>query len=174
MIKDNVAKAISDQVNAEFYSAYLYLYLSSVADDMGYTGITNWLRVQAKEEMAHATHMYEHLLERDGDAAFGPIASPVDGKDYRSVPAIFEKVLEHEKHVTELIDSIASLAMKEGDHASYNFFIWYVNEQVEEVDTASNLVKKIKLIENSPGQLYDLDTELAARVFVDPFANAGA
>ncbi|MDR2163486.1 MAG: ferritin [Clostridiales Family XIII bacterium] len=174
MIKANIAKAISDQVNAELYSAYLYLYLSSVADDMGYTGIMNWLRVQAKEEMAHATHMYEHLLERDGDVGFGPIESPVGGKNYHSVPAIFEKVLEHEKHVTELIDNIASLAMKEGDHATYNFFTWYVNEQVEEVDTASNLLKKIRLIENNPGQLYDLDTELAARVFVDPFANAGA
>jgi ferritin len=174
MIKDNVAKAVSDQMNAEFYSAYLYLYLSSVADDMGYTGITNWLRVQAKEEMAHAEHMYEHLLERDGDVGFGPIESPVDGKDYHNVRAIFEKVLEHEKHVTELIDDIASLAMKDGDHATYTFFSWFVNEQVEEVDTASNLVKKIKLIENNPGQLYDLDTELAARVFIDPFANATA
>jgi ferritin len=174
MIKDNVAKAVSDQVNAEFYSAYLYLYLSSIADDMGYTGVTNWLKVQAKEEMAHAEHIYEHLLDRDGEVGFGPVDSPVDGNDYHSIRAIFEKVLEHEKRVTVLIDNIATLAMKEGDHATYNFFIWFVNEQVEEVDTASNLVKKIKLIENNPGQLYDLDTELASRVFVDPFANATA
>jgi ferritin len=174
MIKANVAKAVSDQMNAEFYSAYLYLYLSSVADDMGYTGITNWLNVQAREEMAHATHMYEHLLERDGDVGFGPIESPVDGKDYHNVRAIFEKVLEHEKHVTKLIDDISSLAMEEGDHATYTFFSWYVNEQVEEVDTASNLVKKVKLIEDNTGQLYDLDRDLASRVFVDPFAGAGA
>jgi ferritin len=169
MIKDNVAKAVSDQVNAEFYSAYLYLYLASIADDMGYTGIMNWLRVQAKEEMAHGTHMYRHLLDRDGEIGFGPIESPVDGKDYRNVLAIFEKVLEHEKHVTELVDNIATLAMKEGDHATYEFFSWFVSEQVEEVDTASTLVKKVKLIENNPGQLYDLDTELAEREFVNPF-----
>jgi ferritin len=173
MIKDNVAKAVSDQMNAEFYSAYLYLYLASVADDMGYTGIENWLRVQAKEERAHATHIYNHLMERDGEVGFGPIDSPVDGKDYHDVLAIFEKVLEHEKHVTELIDNISSLAMKEGDHATYTFFSWYVNEQVEEVDTASNLVKKVKLIKNDPGQLYDLDATIAARSFVDPFPNDG-
>ncbi|MDR3225412.1 MAG: ferritin [Clostridiales Family XIII bacterium] len=174
MIKDNVAKAISDQINAEYYSAYLYMYLSSVADDMGYTGIQNWLRVQAKEEMAHATHMYEHLLERDGDIDFGPIASPKDDVDYHDVRKIFEKVLEHEKLVTQLIDNIATLAMQEGDHATYTFFTWYVNEQVEEVDTASNLLKKVKLIEHNPGQLYDLDTDLATRVFVDPFAGGAA
>jgi ferritin len=174
MIKDNVARAISDQINAEFYSAYLYLYLSSVADDMGYKGIQNWLEVQAQEEMAHAKQMYKHLLERDGEVGFGAVASPEDGEDYHDMRKIFEKVLAHEKHVTELVDGIASLAMKEGDHATYTFYTWFVNEQVEEVDTASTLVKKIKLIENNPGQLYDLDTELAARVFVDPFAGQTA
>jgi ferritin len=173
MIKDNVAKIVSDQMNAEFYSAYLYMYLASVADDMGYTGIKNWLRVQAKEERTHATHIYEHLMERDGKIGFGPIASPIDDKDYHDVLAIFEKVLEHEKHVTELIDNISTLALEEGDHATYTFFSWYVNEQVEEVDTASTLVKKVKLIKNDPGQLYDLDRELASRTFTNPFGSEG-
>jgi ferritin len=87
---------------------------------------------------------------------------------------MFEKVLEHEKLVTGLIDDIASLAMHENDHATYTFFTWYVNEQVEELDTVSSLWKKIKLIEHNPGQLYDLDTELAARVFVNPFPGTAA
>ncbi|GHU63902.1 ferritin [Clostridia bacterium] len=172
MITENLAKALSDQINAEFYSAYLYLAMSAKADDLGYKGLQNWLFVQAQEEMAHATHMYEHLIERGALPSFGAIAAAEDAKELNDVRPIFEKVLSHEEYVTSLINNIASLAMKENDHATYTFISWYVNEQVEEVDVANTLLKKVKLIENNPGQLYDLDTELAARVFINPFPAA--
>ena len=87
---------------------------------------------------------------------------------------IFEQTLRHEEQVTTYIGAIATLAMKEEDHATYNFIQWYVNEQVEEESTAGLLVQKLRFIGENAAMLYALDTELAARVFVDPFAAPAA
>jgi ferritin len=170
MIKPNLLKVLSDQVNAEFYSAYLYLAMSAGMDRAGYKGIANWLYVQAQEEKAHATHIYEYILERGESPEFLPVAAPEGTFD---VPLdVFEKVLAHEQKVTGLINNIASIAMAEGDHATYQFISWYVNEQVEEESTADNILTKAKFISENKILLYDLDTELGTRTFTDPFANA--
>jgi ferritin len=168
MLKDSVAKALSDQVNAEYYSAYLYLAMSACADRMGFKGVANWLFVQAQEETAHGTHLYQHLLERGATPVFADIKAPV--ASYAGIKEIFEKVLSHERHVTELINGIASLAMHENDHATYNFIMWYVNEQVEEESSAEEILTKIRFIGDKLDLLYNLNAELGARVFTDPFA----
>jgi ferritin len=168
MLKDTVAEALSKQVTAEYYSAYLYLAMSANAERTGFKGIANWLFVQAREEVAHGTHICRHILERGAAPAFSDIKAPETS--YPGVRAIFEKVLSHERHVTGLINDIASLAVRENDHATYNFIMWYVNEQVEEEANAGELLTRIDLIGDRPDLLYSLNTELAARVFVDPFA----
>jgi ferritin len=170
MIKESLSKALNEQVNAEYYSAYLYLAMSAFADRCGFKGVANWLFVQAREEMAHGTHIYQHVLERGAAPSFADIKVPQTS--YGSIKEVFEKVLAHERHVSELINRIASIAKEENDHASYNFIMWYVNEQVEEEATAEALVAKINLMGNNPGLLYNLDAELAARTFTDPFAAA--
>ncbi|MDR2071205.1 MAG: ferritin [Treponema sp.] len=171
MIKDSLIKALSDQINAEYYSAYLYLTMSACADRAGYRGIANWLFVQAKEEMAHGVHICQHLLERGAAPSFSEVKAPP--ASYKSIKEIFEKVLAHEQYVSEKINKIASLAMREDDHATYNFIMWYVNEQVEEESNADDLVAKLTNIGDNSGLLYNLDAQLAARQFIDPFAAAG-
>jgi ferritin len=169
-MKDVISKALSAQVNAEYYSAYLYLTMSAWADNQGLKGVANWLFVQAKEEMAHGTHIYEHLLERGEQVTFSDIKKPET--EFKSIKEVFEKVSSHEKHVTELINNIASLALHENDHATYNFILWYVNEQIEEESTADDLLRKITQIGDNLGLLYSFDAELATRTFTDPFASA--
>ncbi|MDR0403737.1 MAG: ferritin [Treponema sp.] len=172
MIKESLVKTLSDQVNAEYYSAYLYLAMSAHADRAGFKGIANWLFVQAREEMAHGTHMYQHILERGGTPVFADIKVPP--ASFGNIKEVFEKVLSHERMVTERIHKIATLAQQEQDHATYAFITWYVNEQVEEEVAAEELVAKASLVADNPGLLYNLDTALAARTFIDPFAgNAG-
>jgi ferritin len=168
MMKDTLVKVLNDQVNAEYYSAYLYLSMSAYADRAGYKGIANWLQVQAKEEMAHGTHIYEHLLERGAAPVFADIKAPP--ASYGSLKEVFEKVVAHERHVTELINRIAALAVNEGDHATYQFILWYVNEQIEEEADAEDLCTKFSRIGDKAGLLYNLDAVLAARRFTDPFA----
>jgi ferritin len=170
MLKENLSKALSDQVNAEYYSAYLYLGMSAYADNVGYKGIANWLWVQAKEELAHGNNIVKHLLERGAAPVFTDIKAPQ--ASYGSITEVFEKILSHERHVTDLINKIADLAAAEKDHATYEFISWYVKEQIEEEANAAEIIGKIKLMGNNTGLIYHLNGELASRTFTDPFPAA--
>jgi len=167
MLKTSLTNVLSEQVNAEYYSAYLYFKMSAYADRMGFKGFANWLHVQAQEEMAHGTHIYQYLLERGAMPSFADIKAPEI--EFKNMEEIFAKTLEHEQHVTELINNIASIAMRENDHATYHFILWYVNEQIEEEATADELLTKVRLMGNNTALLYTLDAELATRVFNNPF-----
>jgi ferritin len=167
MISEELAKALSEQYNAEYYSAYLYLSMSAAAEKSGLKGTANWLFVQAQEEIAHGTHMYRYILERGGTPAFRAIQQPENA--FRDVVDIFQKTFAHEQKVTKSINNIATLAMKENDHACYQFIMWYVNEQVEEEANVTAVLDKLRMIGDNKGLLLTLDTELGTRVFVNPF-----
>jgi ferritin len=147
--------------------------MSTYAHRAGFKGFANWLYVQTKEELAHGAHIYQYVLDRGSVPAFSPIAAPP--VEFDGLKAVFEKVLAHEQKVTELINNIASIAMRESDHASYNFILWFVNEQIEEEASAEEILTKIRLIGDNSALLYALDAELGARVFTNPFpAGAGS
>jgi len=167
MLSKTLTKALNDQVNAEMYSAYLYLSMSAYAEVANLKGAANWLYTQWQEEMAHAIHMYQYILNRGAVPVLKTIETP-DTK-FTGIKAVFDKVYAHEQKVTASINSIATLAMKEQDHACYQFITWYVNEQVEEEANASEIVSKLALIGDNKGLLLSLDQELAARVYVNPF-----
>ena len=171
MISEKLAKALSDQVNAEYYSAYLYQSMSAYMENASLKGAANWLFVQAREEMAHGINMYQYILERGALPALRAIDQPPTSFD--GIEGIFDTVLEHEQKVTGLINAIATLAMQENDHACYQFILWYVNEQVEEESNVSDLLARIQMIGDDKGLLLALDNELGARVFVNPFPANG-
>ena len=172
MLSKKLLGALSDQINAEYYSAYLYLAMSASADQLGLKGTANWLFCQAQEEMAHGTRMYQYVLERGEAPSFLSIAQPPT--TYADINDIFEKVLSHEQAVTKSVNAIATLAMEESDHACYQFIMWFVNEQVEEEASASDILGKLKLLEGNKGILLTVDNELGTRVFVNPFTNQTA
>jgi len=167
MISETLAKALSDQVNTEMYSAYLYLNMSACVEAEGLKGCAHWLFIQAKEEMAHAMHIYQYVLDRGAVPAFSAIEQPPS--DFAGVKEIFDRVYAHERVITKCINNIATLAMKESDHACYQFIMWYVNEQVDEESTASDMVTKLKFIDGNTGLLLNFDADLGARVYVNPF-----
>ena len=167
MISEKLEKALNAQVNAEYYSAYLYHSMSAYAERAALKGIANWLFVQAKEEMAHGVNMYQYILDRGAVPVLTAIEQPP--VEFESIEDLFRMVLEHEQKVTRLINAIASLAMQESDHACYQFIMWYVNEQVEEEANASDIIGRLELIGGDKGLLLSLDNELAARTFVNPF-----
>jgi len=167
MLSEKLAKALSDQVNAEYYSAYLYLSMSAAANKMGLKGASSWLFVQTQEEMAHGTHMYEYILERGAYPEFAAIEQPP--ASFADVHEIFKMTMNHEQKVTQRINNLATIAMQEGDHAGYQFMTWYVNEQVEEECSVSEILEKLRFIGDDKGMLLALDNELATRVFVNPF-----
>ena len=167
MISEKLVKALNEQINAEYYSAYLYNSMSACMENAALKGVANWLFVQAKEEMAHGINIYQYILDRGAVPVLSAIQQPP--ASFADIKEIFESVIEHEQKVTGLINAIASLAMQENDHACYQFIMWYVNEQVEEEANASDILSRIEMIGGDKGLLLSLDNELAARAFVNPF-----
>lgn len=165
MLKSNIEKALNQQVNAEFYSAYLYLGMSTYFESLSLPGFANWMFVQYQEEVSHALKIFHFVNERGGKAELFTIEKPL--QDWSSPLNVFEASLKHEQHVTNLIDNLVDLAIKEKDHATNSFLQWFVNEQVEEEASASTIVDQLKMIDNSKNGLYLLDRELTKRTFVD-------
>jgi len=168
MISKKMEEALNGQVNAELYSAYMYLSMESYFKSLNLNGFANWMRVQTQEEVTHAMKIYEFLNERGGRAILKTIDGPPT--EWNSPLAVFEAVYAHEQKVTGLINDLVDLAIKEKDHATNTFLQWFVNEQVEEESSADAVVQQLKMMENAPGGMFMLDRELGQRVFTPPTA----
>lgn len=168
MLKQNVEKALNQQINAELYSAYLYLSMSAHFQAMNLKGFANWMRMQAMEEFSHADRFSAFVLDRGGRVQLTAIEGPP--VSWKSALAVFQDTYRHEQKVTGLINALVDLAIKEKDHATNNFLQWFVNEQVEEEAHAEELVQQLKLIGDAGHGLLMLDRELAQRVFTPPAA----
>ena len=164
-MSDKMAKAINDQINAEMYSAYLYLSMEAYFKDIGMDGAANWMEVQAQEEMSHAMKFYYFLNERGARVLLGAIEAPET--EWKSPLDVFENVYAHEQKVTGLINDLVTLAHEEKDYATASFLNWYVDEQVEEEANADEIKSKMKLAEGAQGALFMIDKELGMRVFVN-------
>ena len=170
-INKKVEDAIVRQINAELYSAYLYLGMSSKCTEMNLKGLAHWLYVQAQEEMTHAMKFYRFVLERGGH----PLMPAIEGvrTDWKDPLEMFEAAYAHEQKVTSLINAIMDIAVAERDHATSSMLNWFVDEQVEEEANSSEIAEKLKLIGASKEGLFMLDKELSTRVFVDSTQPAG-
>ncbi len=166
MINKKMVKAINDQINAELYSSYLYLSMSAYFDSINLKGCSSWMRVQVMEEQAHTKKFYDYLTARGGRIVLSQIKAPPS--EWKSSLAVFEHVLEHEQMVTGLINDLVDLSVKLKDHATNSFLKWYVDEQVEEEESAEGVLQSLKLNADNPGGLFMIDKELAQRVFVPP------
>ena len=166
MLDPKMEKAINEQINAEHYSAFLYLAMSAQFADLGMPGGQSWMTTQYKEELVHAQVFFDYLIERGGRAKLEAIAKPAT--KWTSGTKMFEDAYAHEQKVTGLIHDLASLALELKDHATYQFLQWFIGEQVEEESTASDFLQKFKLAEKDAAGLYQLDKELGTRVFASP------
>lgn len=161
MLSEKMQSAINTQINEELYSAYLYLAMSADADAKGLPGFSNWFKIQYQEELDHAMRFFNYMLERDGEVKLAPIAGPDLGDE--SPLTLFEKSLEHERHITKCIFGLKDLARAESDHATDVFLEWFVTEQVEEEASAKAVIDQLRLIDGNPSGLFMIDRELAAR-----------
>ena len=157
--------AFNEQIKNEFYSAYMYLSMSAYFSDLGLPGFAGWMRVQAQEEITHATKMYDYVLTRGEKVALKAIDAPP--LTWKNPLAVMEAALKHEKFVTKCINEMTDLAIKEKDHASKNFLVWFVDEQVEEEQSFNDIVSALKLIKGEGQGLLMMDRELGGRTFVD-------
>ena len=163
MIQKRIEEAFNIQINAELYSAYLYLSMASYFEAQNLPGFANWMRVQFQEEQFHAFKMFDFINERGGRV----ILTKIDGPkvEWENVIDVFEEVLAHEQHVTSLINNLMDIAIDERDHATRSFLNWFVDEQVEEESTAEAIIAELKLIDGKGNGILMMDREFRARVF---------
>jgi ferritin len=164
-INNKVEEVLNKQVNAEFWSAYLYLSMSAWCESKGLKGFANWMRVQFQEETTHALKIYDYVLNRSGEIKLQPIAA-VDNS-WKSILHMFEETYKHECIVTDLIANCYEVAVTEKDHATASMLQWFIDEQTEEESNAIEIIDQLKLLGEKGEGIYHLDKELATRVFVD-------
>lgn len=166
MILKEMEKAFNDQINAEFYSEYLYLSMQAYFLRLNLPGFVNWMTVQVQEEHAHAMGMFTYLNDRGGTIELQAIAEPVT--DWKSPLDVFEHILKHEQLVTSKINKLLDMAEQMKDRAAVSFLDWYLKEQVEEEKNVGNVLATLKLIQEDANALLLLDKDLATRIFNPP------
>jgi ferritin len=166
MISKRMELEINKQINAELWSAYMYLSMSAYFENNGLAGCANWMRIQYQEEVAHALKFFDYVCERGGTVKLMPIAEVPN--TWKNIIQVFEQTLEHEEKVTYLINNLMDVAIEEKDHAAKSFLQWYVDEQVEEEANVKKILDELRLIDGKGQGLLMLDREFAARIFVDP------
>lgn len=168
MLNPKIQDAFNEQINAELFSAYLYLSMSAYFETQNLAGMANWMRIQAQEEMGHAMRFYDFINQRDGQVILTQIDPPKTS--WSSALDVYQEAYQHECKVSSLINQRVDLAVTEKDHAANTFLQWFVTEQVEEEATAQSVVDKLTLAAGNSVALLMLDAELGQRTLPDPTA----
>ena len=166
MISNKIISAITAQINWEFWSGYLYLSMANHFESIGRKGIANWFRIQFKEEFAHAQIFINYLNARGAKVVLSPIKEVPS--EWASPLEAFAATLAHERQVTSLINNLYALAEEEKDFATRQMLNWFIAEQVEEEETAQDLIDNFTLVGEDGTGIYQIDAELAKRTYKAP------
>jgi ferritin len=158
MISSKIEKALNQQVQLEAESSQIYLAMASWAEVEGYNGISDFLYKHSDEERIHMLKLVKFLNERGGHGVIPALSQPA--LKYKGIRPLFEQVLNHEIHVSEEINKLVDICLKEKDYTTHNFLQWYVSEQIEEEALARRVIDKLKLIGDDKGGLYLLDRDI--------------
>lgn len=160
MLDEKIEEAINKQLNAELYSGYMYLSMAAYFESIDLVGFANWSRLHAQEEFTHGMKFYDYLVSRGARVTLTQIEGPPT--EWESAIAVFDHVYQHEQVVTGLINDLVDLTISLKDHATNNFLQWFVAEQVEEEETASGVLQRLKLAGDDSAALLMLDKELGS------------
>ena len=165
-MNEQIAKLLNEQINKEFYSAYLYLDISNYYDALDLDGYANYYMIQAQEERDHALLFMKYMQNNGLKVTLDAIAKP--DKEFHSVLQPLEVAAEHERYVTDLINNIYHEAHQAKDYRTMKFLDWFVDEQMEEERNADTMISRYHLFGQDPKSLYLLDQEYATRVYTAP------
>jgi ferritin len=161
MLSEAMQNAINEQIKDELYSAYLYLSMAAYFEATSLPGFASWMRMQSQEELDHALKFFDFVNERGGRVVFQAIEQPT--VEFESPLAVFEATYEHEQKVTALIHNLYEVALQENDYAAQVMLHWFIEEQVEEEASASQIVDTLERIGDKDQGLIMLDRELGRR-----------
>ena len=161
MISEPIQAALSEQLNHEFYSAYLYLAMAAYCSNEDFNGAATWMELQYAEEIQHATRIYRYLIDQGVPVQLGQIDAPPS--EFGTLLDVFQASLHHEQAMTSKLNDLSNQALSEKDHATYNLLQWFVNEQVEEEATVGAIIAKVRLVKDDGYGLLMIDNELGTR-----------
>jgi ferritin len=161
MLSTKLEDAINEQINKELYSGYLYLSMSAYCESESLPGFASWMRAQAQEEVEHAMRLFDYIGARGGRVVLKAIEMPPPV--WKSPQEMFEQVLEHEHKVTGMINRLYELAQQENDYATQMELQWFITEQVEEEESAGQVVEQLKRVGDQPMGLLMMDRQLGER-----------
>ncbi|MDL1897829.1 ferritin [Anaerolineae bacterium CFX7] len=161
MFSQSLQDALNEQIKNEFYSAYVYLAMSSWFEDKALPGFAKWMRVQYQEELTHGLKIFDFILDRDARALVHGFNAPP--AEWKSSLDAFESSYAHEQKVTAMINNLYALAVKENDYPTIVLLQWFINEQVEEEKSVKLIVDQLRMAGDSATALLLLDRELGAR-----------
>ena len=165
-MNEAIAKLLNEQINKEFYSAYLYLEMANYYDSLDLDGYANYYMIQAQEERDHALLFMKYMQINGLKVTLEAIAQP--DKVFSSILDPLEVAAEHERYVTALINNIYHEAHQAHDYRTMKFLDWFVDEQMEEEENADSMISRYKLFGSDPKGLYALDQEYAGRIYNAP------
>ena len=160
-LSSKLEKALNNQINLELSSAYAYLGMAAYFDQTAFTGFGQWMQLQSKEELGHADRFFEYVVERGGKVTLQAIAAPKC--EYKSALEAFKASLGHEQRVSAAICGIYELASAEKDYATLSFLKWFLDEQVEEEKSVSEIIAKLELVGDNRNGLFQIDKQAAKR-----------
>lgn len=156
-----INQALNDQIHMELESSYLYLALSAYYDSNDLPGFAHWMREQSREEYEHAMRLFDYLLTRGEEVNLHALDKPADG--FTSPVKAFDRVVKHEKRVTKSIHELYLQALAEGDLATGVELQWFIQEQVEEEKSVSEVAAQLRWGGGEPMGLLMVDRQLAKR-----------
>lgn len=161
MIGKKMEKALNAQLNREFYSAYLYLAMSAEAHELGLRGAGVWFHVQYQEETEHALKLQKYLLDQGAHVELEALEKPKAG--FKTLAAMFEATLKHERFITKSLNDLMDLAVSEKDYATQILLQWYIQEQIEEEANDNDILSMLRMAGTSAGTLLMIDKQLGKR-----------
>lgn len=159
-LTEKLNEAFNKQVTAEFEAAMTYRQLSYIFDEMSLTGMRDWMARQADEELGHAADFAQHMLDRDALPQIGTIEAP--NLKIETPLQAFEAALAHEQKVSALISNLSELAAAEGDSFARPFLDSYLNEQIEEEATVSEIIDRLRMVDGDGSGILRIDAELGS------------
>jgi ferritin len=161
----NLEKALNDQINLEFQSAYAYLGMAAYFEHTAFSGFAEWMKLQGQEELGHANKFFGYVVDRGGKVALQAIDQPKC--EFGSALEAFKTSLVQEQKVSAAICGLYALATAEKDFASLSFLNWLLDEQVEEEKTVSDMIVKLEFVGDTRNGLYQVDQLAAKRAAAD-------
>ncbi|MGO1183807.1 MAG: ferritin [Micrococcaceae bacterium] len=161
-LTDALEAKFNDQITLELQAAHVYRQLSIAADSQDLPGVASWMRAQAEEELVHAQKFIDHVVDRDNDAVIGALEAPGLSSDL-SPQQIFKAALDHEQKVSESIRKLYRATEEAGDLESRPLLLWFIDEQVEEEATVSEVLGKLDRVGNDGAGVLRIDAELGSR-----------